>query len=415
MRDNIVRFDKRHKKSRLKKNQNAYSKRRANKKYNLLPLIIGLVLGVSFFCAFLESKRTTAPDMPSGYDPKTKIIISGKTVNYDLDAEAPEKDDIWVMYQNLSPADKRVYDMFLDMVEHRNIDGYKSSIVASDSTVSKLGDDYFWNVFMAMYYDHPEYFYLMEGGSKIHAYSTTAAGMTTYVYEMDPPDEIESSQIDLFEKATKAFMQDIDLTLPDDEIELQIHDKLIQTVSYDYELFGKGSKVDDLGYTAYGALVEDSSGHDNMAVCEGYSMAFEYLMHKAGIPCACVSGVARHEEPSDTDNMGHAWNVVRIDGKWYEVDTTWDDRDFSDSEGIHDAIIEVYNSDEILRFNDCHFYFNKTTKEMENLVATDDTVIYVEGYKPLQLRSTASHIRSASANTDDETEAFLNALVPIAE
>ena len=71
-----------------------------------------------------------------------------------------------------------------------------------------------------MYYDHPEFFYLMNGRSKIHGYSTSSFGQTTYVYEMDPPEAEEAAQIAAFESATKAFMQDIDLTLSDEEIEL---------------------------------------------------------------------------------------------------------------------------------------------------------------------------------------------------
>ena len=63
--------------------------------------------------------KSPADATSSGYDAATKTIILGKTVDYDLDIEAPVKDDIWVMYQNLSSADKRVYDMFLDLVEHR--------------------------------------------------------------------------------------------------------------------------------------------------------------------------------------------------------------------------------------------------------------------------------------------------------
>lgn len=415
MSDNIIQFDKKHKKKRqFKKNLSANKKQ--NKKHNILPIIMGLVLAVSFLCAYFEMKRTPVVDTPSGYNTDTKTIINGKTVYYELDAEAPVKDDIWVMYQNLSSADKRVYDMFLDLVEHRNEDGYKSSIIVSDSTVSRLGDGYFWNIFAVMYYDHPEFFYLMNGGSKIHGYSTSSFGQTTYVYEMDPPEAEEAAQIAAFESATKAFMQDIDLTLSDEEIELQIHDKLIQTVSYDYDLFEKHSMVHELGHTAYGALVEGSSGNDNMAVCEGYSLAFEYLLHQANIPCACVSGAAIHEVPDEIDNRGHAWNVVRIDEKWYEVDTTWDDRDLTDYEKMPHEVIEALKNDETLRFNDCHYYFNKTTKEMEYLVPSDATVLYAEGYQPFNLRSNTSHIRTNETNAiDGDIGGFLNSLVPIAE
>ncbi len=313
------------------------------------------------------------------------------------------------MYQSLSAADKRVYDMFLDLAEHRR-KGYKSSIIVSDSTARELGDNYFFNVFYAMNYDHPEYFYLMES-SKLHTYSTSSAGQTTYVFEMDPPNEEENAQVAAFEKATDTFMQDIDLTLSDKEIELQIHDKLIQTVSYDYELYESRLNLNDLGYTAYGALVEDSSGNKNMAVCEGYALAFEHLMHQAGIPCSYVSGDARHE----TDDRGHAWNVVKIDNRWYEVDTTWDDHNIAYFQDKPEAIKEAFKNDDSLRYRYSHYYFNKTTKEMENMIPSDATVLIAEGYLPYNLRSKTSHKRYNQVNTDDDVKVFLNTLVPIAE
>lgn len=53
------------------------------------------------------------------------------------------------------------------------------------------------------------------------------------------------------------------------------------------------------------------------ALCEGYSKAFAYLCQSMGVPCICVVGSGNGEN--------HMWNMVRIDGKWYHVDVTWDD------------------------------------------------------------------------------------------
>ncbi len=64
---------------------------------------------------------------------------------------------------------------------------------------------------------------------------------------------------------------------------------------------------------------------DHMAVCEGYAKTFKVLCDQFGIPCICVVGIAG--EP-------HMWNYVRMnDGKWYLVDTTWDDQ----QDGIRDV------------------------------------------------------------------------------
>jgi len=59
--------------------------------------------------------------------------------------------------------------------------------------------------------------------------------------------------------------------------------------------------------------VDSAVFFDGMAVCEGYAKTFNLLLHEAGIEtCLVHNGV-------------HAWNVVKVDGKWFHIDTTWDD------------------------------------------------------------------------------------------
>ena len=69
--------------------------------------------------------------------------------------------------------------------------------------------------------------------------------------------------------------------------------------------------------TAYGALIEDKS------VCAGYGRAYQALLQAVGIPCLYVTGLANN----GYEIGGHAWNIVKLDGKWYYSDPTWDDHD----------------------------------------------------------------------------------------
>lgn len=87
----------------------------------------------------------------------------------------------------------------------------------------------------------------------------------------------------------------------------KIHDYICNHVDYEYN-----SKEEQI-YTAYGALCTGK------AVCQGYAVLFYRLCKEAGLSVRIISG---------TGNGGrHAWNIVRIGSKYYNMDCTWDGQD----------------------------------------------------------------------------------------
>ena len=81
---------------------------------------------------------------------------------------------------------------------------------------------------------------------------------------------------------------------------LAIYKWLIRNVEYD---LGAENQ-----FSAYGALV------DKRAVCQGYTMTFYRLCLEAGIDARIIS----------SDSLDHAWNIAKVDGKYYLLDSTWD-------------------------------------------------------------------------------------------
>lgn len=86
-----------------------------------------------------------------------------------------------------------------------------------------------------------------------------------------------------------------------------IHDYIIDSCEYNYN-----DMENNYNYSAYGALIKGK------AVCQGYALAFYRLAKEAGFDVR----IAVSDEKGN-----HAWNVVRLGGKSYFVDCTWDDND----------------------------------------------------------------------------------------
>ena len=88
-----------------------------------------------------------------------------------------------------------------------------------------------------------------------------------------------------------------------------LHDYIAVNCAYNWKVATQGSSQDDDDrlFSAYGALV------DGDAVCQGYALAYQLLLTRAGVTSRIVTGV------------NHMWNMVQLDGAWYHVDVTWDD------------------------------------------------------------------------------------------
>ena len=82
-----------------------------------------------------------------------------------------------------------------------------------------------------------------------------------------------------------------------------IHDELCDLAEY-----GGTSSMTDLFMNGEG-------------LCGAYADAFTYLCQLAGYDCITINGRANNTIKTDE----HGWNIVKIEGKWYYVDVSWDD------------------------------------------------------------------------------------------
>jgi len=187
------------------------------------------------------------------------------------------------LYEN-DKAYEALCDSLMSMKDEIKLSGYK---VPSD----KLPE--FYN---RIIYQNPHIFWAKTGYSGTERFG--------YIYTVKPnyiSGVTESIIEETNAKVNEIIRTHITDSMTDAEKALVLHDYIIHNTKY--ELAGENS------YNAYGVLME------NKGVCQGYVMAYGWLLDKCGIDWEYVS----------SESMNHGWTHICLDGDWYNIDVTWDD------------------------------------------------------------------------------------------
>lgn len=84
-------------------------------------------------------------------------------------------------------------------------------------------------------------------------------------------------------------------------------------------------------HTLQGAFIGEKK-----IVCDGYAKTFMHLMNMVGVPTQLITGTSTDRLG---ESVGHAWNLIKIQGAYYHVDSTWADQHF-ETLGLYDYINE---------------------------------------------------------------------------
>lgn len=153
--------------------------------------------------------------------------------------------------------------------------------------------------FEAVIGDHPEMFWLETGYSS--KYLANGQCVEIDLKYNGTADDLESAK-QRFDAAAQNLITGAASLDSNYEKEKYVHDALASAVTYDLTA--------DMNQSAYSALVNGKS------VCAGYVRAYQYLLQQLGIPCYYCTGYSGGD---------HAWNIVKLEDGYYNVDVTWDD------------------------------------------------------------------------------------------
>ena len=175
-----------------------------------------------------------------------------------------------------------------------------------------------WNAFT---YDYPEIFYIDITKLILTTKTTSIGSFSTHRVELANGENSTYYAEGILSKSDLIYKE---------EYAKKIRDKIVNNLkgysNYEQIKYVHNWLIDNLEYdttykqtdihNVYGALV------NRKVVCEGYARAFKYILDGLDIENILVSGTATN---SNNSTESHAWNYVKLDGKWYAIDVTWDD------------------------------------------------------------------------------------------
>ena len=333
--------------------------------------------------------------------------------------------DYYYFYDQLSPEMQDIYDAIylvaMDPTTQNNI----ITLYTDQDPNSDAFAVQFYTALLGLCYDHPElwWIYPWNGAYNVAAFIGQPANGHNVVYlQMDKPYENFETDVKAFNAAVDEFLKDIDTSKSDAEIALQVHDKLINLAIYDNEVLDKN--LNDFAHTAFGPLVANSRGMEHNCVCDGYSLAYEYLVGQLGIPATVVTGMAG-DAGADGGMGGHAWSMVQIENRWYEVDSTWDDQtdleaqikeQFTPDSVEYQVYMEVVSDTDYMNRVQ-HAMYRLMTQDINNYVAPADMVYYTkDGLYQVTLVGDSQRERFCDYKDSKDTfQGEITRLLPIAD
>ena len=234
-------------------------------------------------------------------------------------------------YSQLSSSEQIAYQAMFDCI----------TTLVSKWNCGSFSQDTLKKAYDCLILDHPELFW-----SNSFTYVTSyvnnviSGHYVEFEYTMSR-SEIEQTNSEI-EQALVDIVQEIGTIEPNYETIRKVYVWMVENCQYDKT---------NMDQSLYSVLVKRSG------VCASFSKAFEFILQCLGIPCVAVNG--RLKQGSGllgSSNLGHEWNIVKINGSWAHVDIT--------------SAVSLYNSTGSMNYD----YFCCTTDFLQNTHVIENVV-----------------------------------------
>ena len=328
---------------------------------NVLLILIVLLLGVYIYKVIQFNKQ----QIKVGYEQGVNVVqqLQDEYINVEK-VETTENQDTMIVpiidsysgeynfnvvtnnkyyYNQLDNTAKLIYDTIESNLSNMTSGNYE--IKLSSQIADVLYEDYgenkldtsFQSAWDALMLDRVDTFFIDVTKVNLKMRKTTYGKKVTYALSIAPADSngylangLESKEkVDNILNEIKETRDNIVKRLNGIDYNkiMHAHDWIINNLQYEQNITNNNV------YNLYGALIEKS------AVCEGYAEALKYILDEVNIPCVLVSGTATNSE-GKTER--HEWNYVQLYGKWYAIDSTWDDPVVKGTGYVSDSIKHRY-------------------------------------------------------------------------
>ena len=155
-------------------------------------------------------------------------------------------------------------------------------------------------------YDCPEFIQLNGDYEPIYTdetYQNSSGVRLTYNMREETYEEYRNELCLFFENLKADLSEKTEI-----EKEKYVYDMIFENCIYNDKQAYSG--------TVYGTLI------NHISRCEGICKSFMWCMRELGIECMCVSGIPKWE--ADAEYSGHSWNIIKINGEYYQLDLTID-------------------------------------------------------------------------------------------